>query len=164
MSLPFGYVISVQITLLQTYFEKFTHFHFELFFPVVNGLVKIRFFSLRIVKTGFGYSLVTFSNADDAAVAVIKLSGNKRILVGLFEPREVREAHKNERSESLLQDGFMTRHGERLPSLFDTLYPPAYIQVMGHLNCDFLLYRVFWLPKIIKVKLLSSLRLPQLEH
>ncbi|XP_044071376.1 uncharacterized protein LOC122884924 [Siniperca chuatsi] len=103
MSLPFGYVVSVQ----------------------------------KIVKNGITCGVVTYSNADDAAVAVIKLNDIKGFLVGLSKPREVREAHATGRSESqsakpprLLKDRFSDMPPQRLPSLLDTLYPPAYSQTV----------------------------------
>lgn len=115
-----------------------------MFFTVLHSLVLIDFplITQKIVKNGFTCGVVTYSNADDAAGAMMTLSDTKGFLVSLW-PREVREAHQNERPKRLIDlqdgDGFSDMPPQRLPRLQDSLCPPVDSQVIVYVLLDFFL-------------------------
>ncbi|XP_049927761.1 uncharacterized protein LOC126407122 [Epinephelus moara] len=83
----------------------------------------------KTVKDGLVWGRVTYSNAHDAAMAVMKLQGAEGFIVSLLHHRE---AHKNERSERasdrppcVQQDRF-SNMTQRIPSLLGN--PPVYDQ------------------------------------
>nr|XP_046256980.1 uncharacterized protein LOC124065563 isoform X2 [Scatophagus argus] len=88
----------------------------------------------KIANNGSTYGVVMYSNADDAAKAMMKLNSTTDFSVSLFKPMKVGEPHKNEISESQsdkppsLPQGMFNGKLQRLPSLLDSLYPPPYTQ------------------------------------
>nr|XP_046256981.1 uncharacterized protein LOC124065563 isoform X3 [Scatophagus argus] len=89
----------------------------------------------KIANNGSTYGVVMYSNADDAAKAMMKLNSTTDFSVSLFKPMKVGEPHKNEISESQsdkppsLPQGMFNGKLQRLPSLLDSLYPPPYTQM-----------------------------------
>ncbi|XP_067467188.1 uncharacterized protein [Thunnus thynnus] len=89
----------------------------------------------KIVKNGLTHGVVTYSNADDAFGAMMKLCGRPDFFVGYLYQEGARETYENKRPESpsehqcLPQDEFSDMPPPTLPSLLDTLNPPAHSQV-----------------------------------
>ncbi|XP_067467186.1 uncharacterized protein [Thunnus thynnus] len=88
----------------------------------------------KIVKNGLTHGVVTYSNADDAFGAMMKLCGRPDFFVGYLYQEGARETYENKRPESpsehqcLPQDEFSDMPPPTLPSLLDTLNPPAHSQ------------------------------------
>lgn len=80
--------------------------------------------------------MVTYSNADDAAVAMKELNCIAGLVVDFVDTRYVGETHRDETSEYpcdwFPQDMYSDMPPQRLPSV-DTSYA-FYREVMRHLN------------------------------
>ncbi|XP_070696772.1 uncharacterized protein [Pempheris klunzingeri] len=84
----------------------------------------------KIVERGFIRGLVTYSNADEAAMATMELNSTKDVFVDLLQSREARKERSASRSDQpsyLPQDRFSDMPPQRL-SCLDTPCPPYHSQ------------------------------------
>lgn len=99
---------------------------------------------------GSTFGKVTYSNADEAALAMKQMNETKGLIVGAFnvDSKELREAHENIRSDilleqppSLLQPRLYDLPSQSFPSRLDTQHLPAHDKVCKQFN----LYALFLL-------------------